>query len=72
MKNIQDLPEMLNVKDIQEFLGIAKGTAYDLIKREKFPSLQVSKSRYVIPKHAFFKWIEKETGYYIGDDSDGN
>lgn len=51
------LPEVMTVKDVQEYLKISKNSAYDLIKRNKFKSINVGR-QIRIPKRGFLEWIE--------------
>lgn len=57
MKKIVDLPEVLEVKDIQEFLGIGRSQAYKLVKSNSFHVVKVGK-RILIPKKSFHCWFE--------------
>jgi predicted DNA-binding transcriptional regulator AlpA len=56
-KNIklEELPEVLDVKEIMLFLGISKNNAYNLIKRNLFRSITIGR-RIKIPKGSFAKW----------------
>jgi len=55
------LPEILTVPDVQEYLQIGRRQAYALCTDPDFPSIRIGKS-IRIPKKAFFKWlaIDKE------------
>lgn len=44
------------VSEVAELLGISKVLAYDLTKREDFPSINIGK-RIVVPKTAFEAWL---------------
>jgi excisionase family DNA binding protein len=44
------------VSEVAEMLGISKVLAYDLTKREDFPSINVGR-RIVVPKTAFEAWL---------------
>ena len=46
----------MNVTEMSEQLGISKPTAYELTRREDFPSLKIGR-RIVIPVEAFQKWL---------------
>lgn len=46
----------MNVTEISEQLGISKPIAYELTRREDFPSLKIGR-RIVIPVEAFQKWL---------------
>ena len=50
------LPLVLEVKDIQNILGISRTTAYALVKQPDFPTFR-SGSRIKISKQALFDWM---------------
>ena len=50
------LPLVLEVKDIQNILGISRTTAYALVKQPDFPTFR-SGSRIKISKKALFDWM---------------
>jgi excisionase family DNA binding protein len=52
------LPEVMRVKDIQNFLGIGRGQAYALANSKEFPTTRVGKS-ILIYKNSFLNWLEK-------------
>ncbi|WP_264737339.1 helix-turn-helix domain-containing protein [Cytobacillus firmus] len=56
MKTI-DLPEVLEVKDIQMFLGIGRSQAYKLVKSNYFHAVTVGK-RILVSKKSFLSWFE--------------
>jgi predicted DNA-binding transcriptional regulator AlpA len=56
MQKITDLPEVLNVKDIQKFLGIGRSQAYQLVRSNAFHVVTVGK-RILIPKDSFLGWF---------------
>ena len=51
--------ECLTVKDIQQCLGVSKGTAYKLMHSGAFPVLEVGRV-YRIPKDLFEVWVMQE------------
>lgn len=57
MKNTGELPEVLEVKDIQEYLGIGRSQAYRLVKSNLFHAVNVGK-RILISKKSFLDWFE--------------
>jgi hypothetical protein len=57
MINISELPEVLEVKDIQDFLGIGRSLAYKLVKANHFHVVTVGK-RILVPKNSFLCWFE--------------
>ncbi|MGG1678753.1 helix-turn-helix domain-containing protein [Neobacillus sp. NRS-1170] len=57
MKTIFELPDVLEVKDIQTFLGIGRSQAYKLAKSNVFHAVTVGK-RILISKKSFLSWFE--------------
>ena len=55
IKRLRDLPDPLNPKDIQSFLGLSKNSTYNLLDTGLFHSIKVGKL-YKIPKSSFAKW----------------
>ena len=53
----EELPEVREVKDIQQFLKISRNTAYDLIKRKEFPTLKIGRLLR-IRKESFLEWFD--------------
>lgn len=51
------LPLVLEVKDIQDILGISRTTAYALVNREDFPAFR-SGNRIKVSKAALFEWMK--------------
>lgn len=55
------LPELMSVKELQNYLGIGKDKAYELAKSKSFPSFIIG-GRYYIIKPDLVSWLEKQTG----------
>ena len=53
----EELPEVMEVKDIQIFLKISRNTAYDLIKRKEFPTLKIGRLLR-IRRNSFLEWFD--------------
>ena len=53
----EELPEVMEDKDIQHFLKISRNTAYDLIKRKEFPTLKIGRLLR-IRKESFLEWFD--------------
>ena len=49
----------MSVKELAERMGISLPMAYDLTRREDFPSLRVG-ARILIPIDAFKEWLARE------------
>lgn len=58
-KSYEELPLVLNAKELSAVLCISRSGAYELMKSKGFPSINVG-SRVMVPKSAFIKWLEKE------------
>lgn len=55
-----ELPLLLNVKQLADLLGVSDSSVYELIREDDFPSLRIGK-RIVIPKEELRKWISAHT-----------
>ncbi|MFD5022233.1 helix-turn-helix domain-containing protein [Paenibacillus sp. NPDC058367] len=54
--NIDDLPPVLKVEDIQKFLTIGRNQAYDLCNSGQFHVVKIGRS-IKIPKEPFVIWF---------------
>ncbi|WP_369384747.1 helix-turn-helix domain-containing protein [Halalkalibacter akibai] len=59
---IEDLEDVLTVKDIAKFLGISRAKAYELANSDEFRTIRVG-SRILIPKSSLLKWLKGETDH---------
>lgn len=59
-KSYDELPLLLNAKQLSELLGVSDSSVYELIQEDDFPSLRIGK-RIVIPKEELRKWISAHT-----------
>lgn len=57
MINVNELPSVLNIKDVQSVLRKGKSQAYELVKRKDFPKLPIDKP-IRIPRDEFLKWAK--------------
>lgn len=55
-----ELPLLLNVKQLTDLLGVSESSVYELIQEDDFPSLRIGK-RIVVPKEELRKWITAHT-----------
>lgn len=55
-----ELPLLLNVKQLADLLGVSDSSVYELIQEDDFPSLRIGK-RIVVPKEELRKWIATHT-----------
>lgn len=58
-KTYDDLPLMLSVQDVASVLGISRAGAYELVKSEGFPAMNIG-SRIIVPKEEFILWIKQK------------
>lgn len=55
----EQLPLILQAKDIQLLLGISKGKTYELMNSRDFPTVFLNK-RMIVPRDAFFEWLNED------------
>ncbi|MFD2640049.1 helix-turn-helix domain-containing protein [Piscibacillus salipiscarius] len=60
IRSKDELPLVLDVKDIKNILGIGINQTYELINSNQFHYVKVGK-RIKVSKNEFFKWLENET-----------
>jgi len=59
-KNYDDLPGVLGVRELKDYLGISRAGAYQLLHRADFPTLHVA-SRLLVAKDKLLVWMEQHT-----------
>ena len=52
--------EYLTVKDVQNYLNISQGKAYQLVHRKDFPVIRFNSCTRV-PRELFLRWVEQHT-----------
>lgn len=57
--SMHDLPLVLQAKDVQAILGLSKGKTYEIMNREDFPTIRLSK-RMVVTTESFFEWLSQD------------
>lgn len=57
---MDDLPLILQARDIQAILGLSKTKVYELLNRKSFPTVCIDK-RMVVPRDAFFQWLNEDS-----------
>ena len=55
--NYDHLPDVLDVKDIKDFLNIGRVQAYELVNSGQFHVIRLNR-RIKIPKKGFIDWFE--------------
>lgn len=59
IKDIQELPAVLTMKDIQAVLGISKPKTYELAHTRGFPVVKFGKALRV-PHDSFLRWLNAQ------------
>ena len=59
-----ELPLVMNVKDVAGYLHISTTCAYTLMNAESFPALKIG-NRILIPRERFLEWLENSRGQVI-------
>lgn len=54
-----------SVPELAKVLGISRPKAYELVKRDGFPSITVGR-RIIIPTRALERWLDEMSGEYEG------
>jgi excisionase family DNA binding protein len=57
--SIDDLPAILNMDQVQQFLGISRPKAYELANMAGFPAIRIGRAIRV-PREALTKWLESQ------------
>lgn len=52
---------VLSVDELAVELGISRPVAYELVKRDGFPSVRISERRIVVPVDKLREWLNKQT-----------
>lgn len=60
VKNYNELPSVLDMNALKDFLGISRAGAYNLLHRADFPTLHIN-SRLMVTKENLLAWMEKNT-----------
>lgn len=65
----EELPMILNVQEVSDFIGLGMSQTYDLIRRIDFPAFKIG-NRIFVPRDKFLAWIdnqsaEKEDLFYV-------
>ena len=59
-KSFNDLPCVLDMKELSVFLGISRAGAYNLLHRADFPTLHIN-SKLLVTKDNLLMWMSKNT-----------
>ncbi len=56
-KNYDELPLVLNAKDVSEVLGLSLAGTYELMREKDFPAKRIGK-RIIVPRDEFLEWLK--------------
>ena len=59
-RSYDDLPLTLTVPEVSGVLGLSRAKAYDLVRREGFPSMRIG-TRILVPRDKLIRWIDEQT-----------
>jgi len=59
-KTLAELPDVMSVQQLGQFLGVHANGVYELVHQQSFPSIQIGR-KFVIPKAGLVKWLEEQT-----------
>lgn len=61
-KSLDDLPAVLNIKDIAKVLQLSEPKAREIVYSQGFPILNraLTGRRILIPKQGFINWLEEQ------------
>jgi excisionase family DNA binding protein len=58
--NLEELPPLMTVEELSDFLRIGRRKTYEVVRSKGFPMIRLGNA-YRIPKKAFLTWLEKQT-----------
>ncbi len=61
MPDVQTLPPVLTMRDVQDYLGISRPKTYELAHTHGFPAVRFGRVIRV-PREAFFRWLDEQAG----------
>ena len=56
----EQLPCMLNAKDVEGYMRISRAEAYEQMHSEGFPLIRIGK-RMIVPRDKFLEWVDNQT-----------
>lgn len=56
----EDYPLTLKVVEVAKILRVDKDKAYEIVRRKDFPKIREGRG-YIIPRDAFFRWLDAAT-----------
>lgn len=64
-RNYNELPVLLEPKDLENIFNIDMKLVYEIIKVDNFPKLKISEHQIKIPKILLIKWIKKNKEFLM-------
>ncbi|NFB93620.1 hypothetical protein EXM83_03010 [Clostridium botulinum] len=64
-RNYNELPMLLEPKDLENIFNIDTKLVYEIIKLNEFPKLRISEHKIKIPKILLIKWIKKNKEFLM-------
>ena len=61
MPDVQTLPPVLTMRDVQDYLGISRPKTYELAHTQGFPVVRFERVIRV-PRDAFLRWLDEQAG----------
>lgn len=55
-----ELPLILNARDVADILGISLAAAYRMFDRYDFPTIRTGMRRKLVSREAFFDWLNRQ------------
>jgi excisionase family DNA binding protein len=59
VNDIEELPAILNIEQVQQFLGISRPKAYELANMAGFPAVRIGRVIRV-PREALMRWLDAQ------------
>ena len=56
----EQLPCMLNAKDVEGYMRISRAEVYEQMRSEGFPLIRIGK-RMIVPRDRFLEWVDNQT-----------
>ena len=56
-KNYDELPLVLNAKEVAKVLGLSLAGTYELMRQKDFPAKRIGK-RIIVPRDEFLEWLK--------------
>jgi len=61
VKSFEDLPVVLQRKDIEKVLGLSPVTVLKLMREPDFPVIRAGAKRLIVPRDKFLEWMERKS-----------